>query len=121
MRLVHVQRLAKLVAKGRDEELADPKFHDGGGSHQHCVRGTLSRFRWRFASRFWVTLEGDTDAATLVYWELSTACTAGGRAAPPGRARFSAQRMRMMRRRDWGLPFGFPGVGVVERASMAMS
>jgi hypothetical protein len=77
----------------------------------------LSLGPWRFASRLCVTLEGETDAATLACCVDSAACTEEGTVVPTGRARPSAHRTRMLRRpvREVGFPPGLLGVGVVDR------
>lgn len=64
-----------------------------------------------------MTLDGETDAATLAS-ELSSAdCTAGGTVVPAESPSPSAEMILMASIPDVfiAFPFGFPGVGVVER------
>ena len=69
-----------------------------------------------------MTLEGDTEAAALACWVDKAACTAGGMGIVGGRARFSAQRTRIVKRpvREVSFPSGFEGVGVTERGGSSV-
>lgn len=64
-----------------------------------------------------MTLDDVTEDATLASEDVSACCTAAGTLMLEGRARPSADVTRIVSRpvRDSGEPFGFPGVGVVER------
>lgn len=66
-----------------------------------------------------MTLDGDTEAATLACWEVRADCTAGGTDVPAGRLSPSAHSTRMAStpERKLGFPSGFPGVGVVDRVA----
>ena len=105
---------------GHPQEVANAMFYVFGGTFicEDAETAKLITFSREVGVKC-VTLDGDTDAATLACCDDSAACTAGGRAAPPGRARFSAHRTRIASRPDCGFPLGLPGVGVVERGSMS--
>lgn len=68
-----------------------------------------------------MTLDGDTDSATLASALARADCTAGGTGVPAGKVRPSADVTRIVSKPDavCGLPFGLSGVGVVDRVVLS--
>lgn len=73
-----------------------------------------------FTKRCWFTEDGETEAAILPCCDAKACCTASGNAVPGGKATPSAPKTRIVSSPERkvtlsSFPFGFRGVGVVER------
>ena len=121
MRLVHVQRLAKLTAKGRDEHLVDLELHDEVREPPALRVLDTILIALAVCQLVW----GDTRGrdrhgdSGLLGAEHGLHHGREGRAAREGEV--LSPEDAEARTPNWGLLLGFLGMGIVGQVSMAMS